>query len=105
MQDLFDAAKSAQLRDFGIEAAANGYGADEWIQKARAVALMIAARNGETDIEAVLKLCPRPDWVSPNATGAVMRTKQLKLIGYKRAEKVTSHSRRIGNYVLDDGAK
>jgi hypothetical protein len=100
--DIFDYLESVRLRDLGINSAANGYNASEWVSKARTVALHLAATRGEVSIEDVLRVTPRPPEVSVNATGAVMRHKRLILSGYTQSAKTSSHARRIGLYRLKD---
>lgn len=105
--NLFDAAKAKQLRDAGIEAAAYSYGASEWLVAAQRVAKDLATSYGDVDIDQVLKWCPRPLHVSPNATGAVFRKKNWKCVGYVQS---TQTSRRLGiirkwMWLSDDDAR
>lgn len=72
----------------------------EWVEKARRVGLQIARTFGRVSIEDVLKICPRPDSVSQNAVGSVLRGNNLRLVGYKVALKKSSHGRKIGIYEL-----
>lgn len=98
---LFNAAEAARLRDLGL-AKVSSFPNDTWVQRARAIAIMFAAKNGEVTINDVLKMLPRPESVHPNACGAVMKCKELVLTSYTKSDKVSSHARRIGVYSLRD---
>lgn len=101
MGDLFSLAEARQLRDEGMERAANS--AAEWLNKCRETAVYLGRTKGSVSIDEVLQLCERPEWVSPNATGSVFRDKRFKLVGYKQSTKTSAHARRIGIYQLNDG--
>lgn len=94
---LFSESIARQLRDQGI-AAVSSYPNDDYITKARAVAEILAAKQGSVTINDVLKICPRPENVHPNAIGAIMRSKHLKLISFVHSDKISAHARRIGVY-------
>lgn len=93
---LFDLSEGIRLRDKGMGNAAYSYGADEWLSQARNVAAILAAKNGETDIDQVLKLCPRPLSVSVNSTGSVFKDKRFVFTGNrKQSSKTNAHAREI----------
>lgn len=94
--DIFSPRPNRIARDTGIiQVESNNY---DWVSRAREIAHMLASSGGEVTIEDVLKLCPRPEWVHPNACGAVMRSKNLKLVRYTSALKTSSNARKIGVY-------
>jgi len=99
--DIFGYADECQrLRDAGIEKVVCNN--EDWVKRVRAIALHLAATNGEVCSDDVLRILPRPDSVSPNAVGSVFKDKRLHVIGFKQSEKLTSHSRRIFIYALND---
>lgn len=95
--DLFHSATARKLRDTGIEAV-SAFPNDSYVEKARSVAEMLAAKNGQVTINDVLKALPKPESVHPNALGAIMRSKRLKLVSFTQSNKVSSHARRVGIY-------
>lgn len=97
---LFDRAMSRRLKERGLDIA-ESFPADAWVQRARSVAEMLAARDGETDIDKVLKLCPRPSDVSPAATGSIFRGKRWRCVGTKQSEQVSRHAGIIRIWQLD----
>lgn len=84
--------ESARLRDHGMLAAANGYGAGDWLCRAREVAIYQAGNYGETTIDDVLRVCPRPASVSPAATGSVFKDKRFKCVGITESAQVQRHA-------------
>lgn len=96
---LFNATESKRLRDLGKQIAAS-FPADNWLAKAQATAQLIAATNGECTIDDVLKVCPRPDHISPNATGSVFSGKKWKIVGRTNTTKISGHSREIRIWAL-----
>lgn len=96
---LFDAAQSRLLRDKGIEQAGS-WPANEWVSKARAFAVSYARVHGTVDMDVVSRHCPRPADISPAASGAVFKTKELVVCGTKNSDKVSSHARRICIYKI-----
>ncbi len=99
---IFDRLKALELRDKGMDQAAYSLNAQGWLQSAQAVARHLAAKNGETTIDEVLAVCPRPPNVSVNATGSIFRGKDWKLIGNTQSSKVASRARRVGIWALND---
>lgn len=94
---LYSWAESKKLRDRGIEAVSS-FPNDLWVAKARSIAEMLAAKSGNVTINDVLKICPRPEGVHPNAVGSVMRSKHLRLVSFTQSDKTSAHARRIGIY-------
>lgn len=101
---LFDRVFSIFLRDKGIEKVSS-WPNDEWIASARSVAIYIARRDGTVTINDVLKVFPKPPCVHPNAIGSVMRTVELKRIGFVKSDKVSAHARNIGVYSFNYSKK
>ena len=103
MTDLFQAADERAmgiyLRDRGIAKVSN-YPHDGWVQKAKDIAVMLAAKNGTVTSDELQNIFPRPQDVPPNAVGAVFRDKRLVYIGSDQSERATAHARRIGVYML-----
>lgn len=89
MIDQFDLIEGLRLRDIGMESASCSYGAAEWLEKAREVAKMLAMKNGETNACDVLRQCPRPASVSPNATGSIFKGKAWRCVGHVKTEKIS----------------
>lgn len=102
MSDLFSLAAARKLRDEGMERSAYGYNAQEWLVRARDMALLLAGREGEVSADKVLQFVPRPPEVSVNATGSIFKDKRFKLVGYKMSSKVSAHARRIAVWALND---
>lgn len=98
--DLFSLAEGRRLRDAGMELAVKPLDASSWLSWARNMAFQMAHANGEVSADDVLKRCPRPSDVSPNATGSLFKDKRFKLVGYKTSTKTSAHARRIGVYQL-----
>ena len=82
-----------QIKDAGIAKVESN--SSEWVHQARSIALMLAARNGETDSDEVQKLCPRPPHIHPNATGSIFNDKRFKFVGFKPTQRVSGHARTI----------
>lgn len=88
---LFNAAASRKLKERGLDIA-ESFPADYWVQRARAVAELLAAKNGSVTSDDVLRVCPRPADVPPNATGSLFRGKKWKCIGTQQSEQVSRHA-------------
>lgn len=99
-ETLFDLAASREARDKGMEAAANGYGASDWLDQARKVAEILAARHGEVTADMVQAICPRPASVSPAASGSLFRGKKWRCIGFTQSSQVSRHAGAIRRWVL-----
>lgn len=90
---IFDYMQSQKLRDIGVsKVEANSF---DWVQQARATALMLAAKNGETSSDDVLRICPKPDHIHPNAVGSVFRDKRFRCVGRMPTQRVSGHAREI----------
>lgn len=87
---LFDYAESKRLMEAGITKAAS-YPADDWVSRAREVAVYLAKQHGEVTINDVYRVLPRPEGINPNASGSVMRCKELRMIGVRQSDKVSLH--------------
>lgn len=96
----FDLIESLRLKDCGITASENGYGAYDWVLAARGAAFYLAAADGSVTINDVLRFCPKPPHVSSNAIGSVMRDKRFKCIGYQPTSKISGHGRIIKIWAL-----
>lgn len=97
---LLNYIESTRLKEQGMQAAAYSYGANEWLERARAVAEMLAATQGDCSIDDVLKACPRPEGVSPGATGSVFKGKKFRRVGYTTTRQVKGHARAISLWSL-----
>lgn len=95
MTDLFNHAESQRLKSIGMEQAANGYGAYDWLSQAQSIAKMLSAKFGEVTVDEVLKLCPRPTTVSPNATGSLFNGKGWQSLGFVPTSNVRGRGRMI----------
>lgn len=102
MTDLFNSTASRSARDAGMEQAAFSFDAQNWLTEVRAVARMLIAKNGEVTIDDVLRICPRPPWISPNATGSVFKGGEFVACGYTQTAKVSSHARAVRIWRLKD---
>lgn len=103
--DLFSLAHARQLRDEGMERASRSPDSASWLWEARQAAWIYAAKHGAVSADDVLKIVPRPEWVSVNATGSLFKDKRFKLVGYKQSTKTSAHARRIGIYELNEESK
>jgi len=101
MSDLFNYAAGKALRDRGLEAVSS-FPNDQYLKQARALALILAAKNGEVTTDDVQRILPRPENIHPNVVGAICKCKELKFVGFKQSERATAHARRIGIYRLAD---
>jgi len=88
---LFNSAESRRLKERGQDII-ESYPNDRWVTQARSVAEMLAVRNGEVTIDEVLKHCPRPADVHPNACGSIFRGKKWRQVGVKQSEQVSRHA-------------
>ena len=94
MENIFDYAASKELAKIGMEKARySTLCSDDWVKKARSIAIGLATKNGEVTINDVYKICPRPKDVHPNASGSVLKCQELIQIGTTQSDKI---SRRTG---------
>lgn len=98
--DLFNAAESRLAKEIGMDRAAYCHNNYDWVHQAREVARMLAAKNGSITINDVLKICPRPEHVSPNATGSIFSGKEWSIVGRTKTDKVSGHNREIKIWAL-----
>lgn len=96
---LFNSAESKRQRDRGIAVAAS-YPADEWVARARQVAELLAAKNGETDIDSVLAVCPRPKNISHQANGSIFKGGRFVCVGITQSTQVSRHAGLIRRWAL-----
>lgn len=90
--------KGRDLRDAGI--AQVSIGREEWISKARDLAVWIAKQSGQVTINDVRHLIDLPDDFHPNTWGAVFRGSEFEAIGYCPATHPSAHARVVRIYKL-----
>lgn len=93
---LFQSANHAEagrvLRDAGMSIAASN--CNDWLQQARQIALMLAAKHGEVTIDQVKKIAGEPD--RPNAAGSVFKDKRFRFTGrYTQTTRLSGHARDV----------
>ncbi len=81
---LLDFIEGQRRKEQGIALAASGYG-NEWIDRARSVAEILAAQNGEVTIEDVYQKIGIPP--RPNMAGSVFRGKRFRFLGFDTAQR------------------
>lgn len=86
------------LRDAGI--AAVSIGREDWIAKARNLAVRIAKRSGTVTINDVRRSIDLPDDFHQNTWGTVLRGNIFEAIGYTTATHPSAHARIIRVYKL-----
>lgn len=94
--------KGRDLRDAGI--AAVSIGREDWIAKARDMAIWIAKQSGKVTINDVRQLIDLPDDFHHNTWGAVLRGDAFELIGYCQATHPSAHARVVRVYKLKEQA-
>lgn len=99
IEDLFDAARSRELRDLGMAKSLEDFASSEWVLRARAKAIEIAIAKGTVTINDVHQEFPPPRGVRQNAIGSVLRSRNLKRVSDIQSDKKSSHARRIGVYI------
>jgi hypothetical protein len=72
----------------------------EFLERCRAIAVMVCKLRGEVSINDVRTLVEIPDGVHPSVLGAVFRTKQFQGIGYTEAAHPQAHARVVRVYQL-----
>jgi hypothetical protein len=88
------------LRDAGI--AAVSIGREDWIAKARDMAIWVAKQSGKVTINDVRHLIDLPDDYHPNTWGAIFKAKDFKAVGYCQATHPSAHARVVRVYKLKD---
>lgn len=94
--------KGRDLRDAGI--AAVSIGREDWIAKARDMAIWIAKQSGKVTINDVRQLIDLPDDFHHNTWGAVLRGDAFEPIGYCQATHPSAHARVVRIYKLKEQA-
>lgn len=94
---LFDSASARALRDRGIAIAAS-YPSDDWLKKAQSLAELIAATEGEVDIEKIYKHIGLPPHA--NAAGSVFKSKKFRCIGIVEATRLQRRAGVIRRWCL-----
>lgn len=92
--------KGRDLRDAGI--AAVSIGREDWIAKARDMAIWIAKQSGKVTINDVRQLIDLPDDFHHNTWGAVLRGDAFEPIGYCQATHPSAHARVVRVYKLKE---
>lgn len=94
--------KGRDLRDAGI--AAVSIGREDWIAKARDMAIWVAKQSGKVTINDVRQLIDLPDDFHHNTWGAVLRGDAFEPIGYCQATHPSAHARVVRIYKLKEQA-
>jgi len=94
--------KGRDLRDAGI--ARVSIGREDWIAKARNLAVSIAKRSGQVTINDVRRFIDLPDDFHPNTWGAVLRGDTFQPVGFCQATHPSAHARVIRIYKLKEQA-
>ena len=94
--------KGRALRDAGI--ARVSIGREDWIAKARDMAIWIAKQSGKVTINDVRQLIDLPDDFHHNTWGAVLRGDAFEPIGYCQATHPSAHARVVRVYKLKEQA-
>ena len=92
--------KGRDLRDAGI--AAVSIGREDWIAKARDMAIWVAKQSGKVTINDVRQLIDLPDDFHHNTWGAVLRGDAFEPIGYCQATHPSAHARVVRVYKLKE---
>lgn len=76
----------------------------EWIEKARKKAISIARRRGKASINDVREQMELPADLHHNALGAVLRSPDLKVVGFETARHKEARARIVRVYGLKEAA-
>jgi len=76
----------------------------EWIEKARKKAVSIARRRGQVSINDVREQMELPADLHHNALGAVLRSPDLKVVGFETARHKEARARIVRVYGLKEAA-
>lgn len=76
----------------------------EWIEKARKKAISIARRRGQVSINDVREQMELPADLHHNALGAVLRSPDLKVVGFETARHKEARARIVRVYGLKEAA-
>ena len=94
--------KGRDLQDAGI--ARVSIGREDWIAKARSLAVSIARRSGQVTINDVRQFIDLPDDFHPNTWGAVLRGDAFEPVGFCQATHPSAHARVVRVYKLKEQA-
>lgn len=72
----------------------------EWVLNARSVAMKLLKKRHSITIIDVLKECPRPSFIHPNATGSIFNRKDFVPVGYTLSTSPIAHKRVIRKWAL-----
>ena len=89
-----------QLRDAGINRVS--IGREEWISKARDMAVWIAKESGTVNINDIRGVIDLPNDYHPNTWGAIFKAKDFKAVGYCQATHPSAHARVVRVYKLKE---
>lgn len=93
-------ATGRELRDaqLGLFAASH----TELLERFRALAVVIARRQGFVSINDIREQIDLPPGVHPSTLGAVFRTRQFRAIGFTEALHPAAHARAVRVYALKE---
>lgn len=89
-----------ELRDAGINRVS--IGREEWISKARDMAVWIAKESGTVTINDIRGVIDLPDDYHPNTWGAIFKIKDFEAVGYCQATHPSAHARVVRVYKLKE---
>jgi hypothetical protein len=89
-----------ELRDAGISRVS--LGREEWIAKARDMAVWIAKESGTVSINDIRGVIDLPDDYHPNTWGAIFKSKDFEAVGYCQATHPSAHARVVRVYKLKE---
>lgn len=84
---LFDYAESVRLKEQGMMLSASS--CPDWLERARAVARHLAAKQAEVCVEDVYRVVGTPP--NPNAAGSIFKGKEWRCVGFRQAERSSRH--------------
>lgn len=70
----------------------------DWLARARAVAVKIARENGEVSSDDIHEALPLPPEANPALMGAVFKNIGLRVVGYQNTRRPQAHGRLIRVY-------
>lgn len=89
-----------ELRDAEINRVSIGH--EEWISKARDMAVWIAKESGTVNINDIRGVIDLPDDYHPSTWGAVFKSKDFEAVGYCQAIHPSAHARVVRVYKLKE---
>lgn len=72
----------------------------DWLQKARAVAMLMGKEGGVVTIDMVRAICPPPPGADPRIMGAVMPRSLWERVGYESSVRAACHHRPVARFKL-----